>query len=161
MKISKTVEQGVYVVLMIALEKDHAPVKCNVLSELLGVSESYLMKILHKMVVGGIIRSTASKTGGYQLAKNVEDITLYDVFHSIEGDGEIKLSMLAHRLFVDDEKLKAGEEKVINCFHDAFADFDNRLKSFRLSDLMIKENYTKGWIHWADRISRCREKSVC
>lgn len=44
MKINKSVEQGVYVLLMMALQKDHAPVKSHVLSQILGVSDSYLKR---------------------------------------------------------------------------------------------------------------------
>jgi Rrf2 family iron-sulfur cluster assembly transcriptional regulator len=69
MKINKSIEQGIFVVIMLELEKDHKPLKCPTLSENLGVSTTYLQKILHRMVNAGIVHSNASKDGGYTIAK--------------------------------------------------------------------------------------------
>ncbi|WP_054759752.1 Rrf2 family transcriptional regulator [Secundilactobacillus collinoides] len=77
MKISKSVEQGIYVTLMLALQKNHTPVKSLVLSQRLEVSDSYLKKILRKLVVADIINSNASKDGGYTLKRSVETITFF------------------------------------------------------------------------------------
>ena len=48
MKISKSFEQGMYVLLMLGLQKDNQIVKSNVMSNILHVSDSYLKKILRK-----------------------------------------------------------------------------------------------------------------
>lgn len=153
MKINKCVEQGIYVVLMLALEKEHRPVKSGVLSRILGVSDSYLKKVLRKMVTEGIITSNASKLGGFQLARSVEDITLYDIHYALEGkDSGLELSGLAHSIFVDDEKLGRDEQKVIDAFDNAFAAFGEELKKIRISDLLIRENYINGCTCWERKI---------
>lgn len=152
MKINQSLEQGIYVVLMLALQKDHTPVKSNVLSNILEISDSYLKKILRKMVVAGIITSSASKDGGFCLARSVDDITLYDVYLAVDGGGiGISLSGMAHNIFVDDEKLEKDEERVMSVFTKASESYEEQLKKLKLSDLLIKENYINGWTNWADR----------
>ena len=49
MKINKSVEQAIYVLLILALQKDGEPLKSRVLSTHLKVSDSYLKKILMKL----------------------------------------------------------------------------------------------------------------
>lgn len=53
MKISKSLEQATFVLLMLALQKEHWPIKSIVFSQRLGVSDSYLKKVLRKLVVAG------------------------------------------------------------------------------------------------------------
>ena len=86
MKISKSFEQGIYVLLMLGLQKDNQTVKSNVMSTILQVSDSYLKKILRKLVLAELITSNASKDGGFQLKKSLKQITLYDVYNAIETD---------------------------------------------------------------------------
>ncbi len=70
----QSIEQGIYVVLMLALQKNHEPIKSYTMSQILDVSDSYLKKILRKLVIAGLINSNASKDGGFTLAKSVRDI---------------------------------------------------------------------------------------
>lgn len=49
MKINKSVEQAIYVLLILALQKDGEPLKSRILSAHLKVSDSYLKKILMKL----------------------------------------------------------------------------------------------------------------
>ena len=44
MKISKSLEQAIFVLLMLALQKDKTPVKSFILSKKLEISDSYLKK---------------------------------------------------------------------------------------------------------------------
>lgn len=155
MKINKSVEQGAYVILMLAFQQDHKPVKSSVLSKILKVSDSYLKKILRKLVVADLIISNASKDGGFQLIKQLDEITVYDVYHALEAqDTSFKFSKLAYQIFEDEEKILNCEKKVVNVFHNASNAFENELKKVKLSDLISnKDNYTKGFIEWNKRIS--------
>lgn len=104
MKISKSFEQGIYVLLMLGLQKDNQTVKSNVMSTILQVSDSYLKKILRKLVLAELITSNASKDGGFQLKKSLKQITLYDVYNAIETDIiTFDVSDLAEHVFNDDE----------------------------------------------------------
>lgn len=154
MKVNQSVEQGIYVLLMLALQKDHTPVKSSVLSGILCVSDSYMKKILRKMVLAGLITSDAGKEGGFRLARSVEQISVYDVYAAIDGGGcGIQLSGMAHRIFVDDQKLAKNEAEVVSLFERAGAAYEAELKQMKLSQLLIKENYQNGWTNWADRLA--------
>jgi len=149
MKINKSVEQAVFVTLMLALQKNHTPVKSSVLSKKLGVSDSYLKKILRQLVVAGIVKSSASKDGGYQLAKSIETITLYDVYGAIESKQFTYTSEeLARNLFSNEEHIKQSEHKIINAFNNGFNDFYNQLKQVYLSGLLEEGKYENGCIEW-------------
>lgn len=153
MKVNQSVEQGIYVLLMLALQKDHIAVKSSVLSGILCVSDSYMKKILRKMVLAGLITSDAGKDGGFRLAKSVEQISVYDVYAAIDGGGcGIQLSGMAHRIFVDDQKLERNEAEVLSLFSRAQTAYENELKQMKLSQLLIKENYRNGWTNWADHL---------
>lgn len=153
MKVNQSVEQSIYVLLMLALQKDHTPVKSSILSGILCVSDSYMKKILRKMVLAGLITSDAGKDGGFRLARSVEDISIFDVYAAVDGGGcGIQLSGMAHRIFVDDQKLANNEADVLSLFQSAGAAYENELKKMKLSQLLIKENYQNGWTNWADRL---------
>lgn len=80
MKLNKSTEQAVYIVIILALQVNHHPLKSSLLAEILQVSDSYLKKILRKLVVAGIITSAASKDGGFQLKKNILNKLAYLMF---------------------------------------------------------------------------------
>lgn len=63
MKINKSVEQATYVLLILALQKKHTPLKSRVLSKTMGVSDSYLKKILMMLKHNELITASASKKG--------------------------------------------------------------------------------------------------
>lgn len=149
MKINKSVEQAVFVTLMLALQKDHTPVKSGVLSKKLGVSDSYLKKILRQLVVAGLVKSSASKDGGYQLERSIETITLYDLYDAVESKQFTYTSEeLARNLFTNEEHIKQSEQKIINAFNNGFIDFYDQLKQVYLSGLLEEGKYENGWIEW-------------
>lgn len=149
MKINKSVEQAVFVTLMLALQKDHTPVKSAVLSKKLGVSDSYLKKILRQLVVAGLVKSSASKDGGYQLERSIETITLYDLYEAVESKQFTYTSeALARNLFSNEEHIKQSEQKIINAFNNGFNDFYTQLKQVYLSGLLEEGKYENGWIEW-------------
>lgn len=101
-------------------------------------------------VVEGIVTSSASKDGGFGLARPVTDITVYDVYHAVDGGGiGISISGMAHRIFVDDDKLERDEAKVLGIFEQATESYEDTLKKLPLSELLIEENYRNGWTDWA------------
>ena len=81
--------------LILSLEKDRRPLRSTELSAILSVSDSYLKKILRKLVLADIITSSRGKDGGFQLARSVEEISMYDIYAALEGEKcELKISGL-------------------------------------------------------------------
>ena len=54
-------------------------------SESTGVTLRFSLKILHKLVSAGIVRSYKGTNGGYELARPGSEITLRDVIETVEG----------------------------------------------------------------------------
>jgi Rrf2 family protein len=55
------------------------------ISERTGVSHRNALKILRKLVAGGIVKSRRGAHGGYGLSRNPCKISLYDVVEIMEG----------------------------------------------------------------------------
>lgn len=152
MKINKSFEQAIYVLLILALEKDHQPLKSQLLSQKLQVSDSYLKKILMTLKRNKLIVSIASKKGGYQLARSADEITLKDVFFALEMNKDnFQLNHLSYRIFDDDpEHVAESEEKITNVLNEAFDGFYDKLDSFKLSDLLKDGTWENGAVEWQD-----------
>lgn len=58
----------------------------NTLSEQIGVSLRFTLKILRKLLLAGIVKSYKGTHGGYMLAKEPKNISMYDVISAIDGD---------------------------------------------------------------------------
>lgn len=56
------------------------------LSEKLGISYLYFMKVTGYLKQAGLLKSVQGCNGGYQLAKRADKISLYDVIRVIEGE---------------------------------------------------------------------------
>ena len=55
------------------------------IAENTGVTLRFSLKILRKLVGSGIIKSFKGTQGGYEIAKDPKDISLFDVIGTIEG----------------------------------------------------------------------------
>ena len=147
MIVNQCVEQGIYVVLLLSLEKDHHPLRSTELSSILSVSDSYLKKILRKLVLADIIASTPGKEGGFQLARSVEQISVFDIYAALEGAAcDLKMSGIGSRIFVYGKDFAGEEEKVVSVFERANTAFCEELKRLPLSELLSKEHYRAGTI---------------
>lgn len=55
------------------------------ISEKTGVSQRFALKILHKLVLAGLVCSVRGSKGGYRLARPAKEITLLEVFETMNG----------------------------------------------------------------------------
>ena len=67
------------------LAAEKARLDAKMIAEKTGVTLRFSLKILRKLVAGGIVKSYKGAQGGYELAKAPKDVTLRDVIDSIEG----------------------------------------------------------------------------
>ncbi|MFC6177042.1 Rrf2 family transcriptional regulator [Companilactobacillus huachuanensis] len=155
MKISKSIEQGIYVLLMMALQTDHRPLKSQLLSERLEVSDSYLKKILRKLVVAELIESNAGKEGGFTLLKPIDSISLYDVCQAIEDIDDLQLPNLhlARKLFPGDNvHIQESEQQTLKTFSQANDAFSGVLKTMTLDQLLESDSFQNGVVDWYDNL---------
>lgn len=149
MKVNKSVEQGIYVLCILGLQKGHTPVKSQTLSRLLQVSDSYLKKLLAKMVKAHLIVSSASRTGGYQLAESPRNITVCDVFFALDQDKDVlELQHLSDHIFPDQEHARQSEKLIQDSFDKGLNHLYEELKKVRISDLLKAEYVDEGAVDW-------------
>ncbi|MBQ7835305.1 MAG: Rrf2 family transcriptional regulator [Ruminiclostridium sp.] len=55
------------------------------ISERSDVPQRFALKILHKLVSGGLVKSYKGANGGYEIACAPENISLYDIVELVEG----------------------------------------------------------------------------
>ena len=152
MIINQCVEEGIYVVLLLSLQKDHQPLRSTELSKILSVSDSYLKKILRKLVLADIIVSNPGRDGGFQLACSVEEITVFDIYVALEGRYcDLKMTGIGKRIFVYGKGFSKGEDLVVSAFGKANEAFLDELQKLSLSELASKENYLNGTIDFRDK----------
>jgi Rrf2 family protein len=94
MNVSAKTEYACIAVLELALR--HAsgePVRIRDIAEAHGVPSRFLVQILLQLKTAGLVQSLRGATGGYQLAKDPSEITLYDVMSVVDGlSSQIKSS---------------------------------------------------------------------
>lgn len=152
MKLSKGVEQGTFVILMLALSKGHRPVRSAVLSEVLGVSDSYLKKIVRKLVAAGFVRSSAAPGGGFTLARPLEQITFADVMEVFEEPPSARQAQsFAFKVFGGCEQTGASVDLVSRTLGSGWEAFLGRLEKLSLAELVVEGNHREGSVDWEER----------
>ncbi len=118
---------------MAALDK---VVDAGTISEMTSVTPRFALKILHKLVKGGIISSFKGTRGGYKLARPAEQITLRQVIELI--DGPIAIA----RCVDSDEECSLNCDKAACIYHHIFDgisfELAKKLDAIKISDVLSK-----------------------
>lgn len=137
MRLKPSMEEALWILLFLAEKQAKGPVKSETISRQLNVSDSYLKKIMRKLVLAGIVTSNAHKGGGFQLAKKLDKIFLLDVYYAIEGKKSLaQIRSMKEPLFISPEEAT----KVMDHLSDVFAEseqlFLQKLGKYPLSNLI-------------------------
>lgn len=149
MPVTKSAEQGVVALLMLAVQTGHTPVTGGELACVMGVSESYLQKTMRKLVVGGLATSIRSRDGGFVLTRPIDQITLGDVCRALAGeDPAFGSSSLARSVFTGCDGIPASEHTVQDAFGEAQEAFLGVLDRYPLSQLLKPGVWVEGTRDW-------------
>lgn len=85
MKLSTRSRYAARAIIEIAKQKGEKPITRKVICESQQISSSYLENILIILKNQGIIKTIRGPRGGYSLAKDPADITMYDIVSVFEG----------------------------------------------------------------------------
>lgn len=85
MRITQESDYALRVVLFLAQRDDNQKVEAKVISEAVKIPLRFLLKLLRKLTVAGILKSFRGIGGGYTIAKAPVEITFYDVITAIDG----------------------------------------------------------------------------
>lgn len=145
MKFSAQEEYGLRCLLRIGKSKSPNGLTIPEISEMEGLSQANVGKILRTLRLGGIIEATRGQTGGYKLARNANDIIIGDA-----------LNVLGGRLFEEDFcNLHSGVTNIctntIDCSIRSLWGIiqnllDGVLNKMTLQDLLGKEDEVKEFV---------------
>lgn len=80
-----TLESDYAVRIVQCLARNGARMDARRIAEETGVTLRFSLKILRKLVTGGLVSSYKGTKGGYELARPPKEITLCDVIETVEG----------------------------------------------------------------------------
>lgn len=110
MQYSKSIGYALHALIHLAHAERGQNIGIKDLSSSLGVSESYLSKIMSKLRQDGIVRAVTGASGGYELARAADQITFFDVIQVIEGRQPLyecfNIDDQHHHLFFEAEDLE-------------------------------------------------------
>lgn len=113
MHLSSGWEQSIYVLLILDQLPEGEYINSIFLSERLGVSDSYLKKIIKLLDNEGLVKSVRGKNGGIALSRPLSQISFYDVFVAIEGKNRIFESQNLLKRFLGEEEGKKAKRCVV------------------------------------------------
>ncbi len=136
MRITHESDYALRIITTIALQG--GLVDARTISEITSVTPRFALKILNKLVKGGLVKSYKGAKGGYTLSKDTVAITLRQVIELIDGPIAIA-SCLDH-----------GEECSLNCdktacvYHHIFDSISlsiaNQLDKISIADVILDLN---------------------
>ncbi|WP_068618199.1 RrF2 family transcriptional regulator [Paenibacillus tuaregi] len=119
MQFSKSTDYALHALIHLGLSESRNNVGIKELAGTLGVSESYLSKIMSKLRQDGIVRAVPGVNGGYELARPAEQITFLDVIQVIEGRQQLfecsNLGSKQHQLLAEEGALQPGQDRPSEC----------------------------------------------
>lgn len=119
MQFSKSTDYALHALFHLAHSERRHNVGIKELSATLGVSESYLSKIMSKLRQDGIVRAVPGVNGGYELARPAGEITFLDVIQVIEGRQQMfecsNSKSQQHQLLTEEEDVQRDQERPGKC----------------------------------------------
>lgn len=83
---SQKTKYGIQTTLYMAMEKDKEIFSTRHISNEIGISYSYLAKIVKVLSEKGILHTVLGKGGGLKLAQEPGSVKLIDILYALEGD---------------------------------------------------------------------------
>ncbi len=107
--LSNTCKYGIRAVIYLAVNQiEGKKIGIKKISEELTLPAPFLGKILQMLAKKKMLASTKGPNGGFSLAKDAEDITLFDIVEAIDGTDVFEQCMIGLKICEDD---KSKEEK--------------------------------------------------
>lgn len=119
MQFSKSTDYALHALIHLGNSQLGYNIGIKELSAALGVSESYLSKIMSKLRQDGIVRAVPGVNGGYELARLPGQITFLDVIQVIEGRQQLfecsNSNSQQHRLLAEEGTAQQDQARPGQC----------------------------------------------
>jgi Rrf2 family cysteine metabolism transcriptional repressor len=89
MLVSQKSHYALRAVFELAKHQGQGPINMSFIAEKQGIPPRFLGAILYQLKLDGIVVSRRGADGGYLLAREAGDITVFDVFSSVQGAVEL------------------------------------------------------------------------
>ncbi|MGO3733191.1 MAG: Rrf2 family transcriptional regulator [Vagococcus sp.] len=138
MKLTNATEQALAIVAILATQNDDLPASSMAIHQKLSVSQSYVKKLLRKLVVSKIIEGVSGNNGGFYIEKSLNDISLLEIVEAIEGPMQSFPHVgILERAFSDfNEIAQNGNNVISECFAQADQKWDDELKQISVQDVL-------------------------
>jgi Rrf2 family protein len=95
-KLSKKADYGLIAVKHLALHRDQHACSANEIAEEYGISATLMAKVLQKLARQSLVAARHGSSGGYQLAKDPDQISALEVITAIDGPVFITSCVTSH-----------------------------------------------------------------
>ncbi|WP_127529311.1 RrF2 family transcriptional regulator [Paenibacillus kobensis] len=116
MQFSKSTDYALHALVHLGNSERCNNVGIKELAGALGVSESYLSKIMSKLRQDGIVRAVTGVNGGYELARSADQITFLDVIQVIEGRQQLyecsNTSSRQHQFLAEEAAVQPDQKRL-------------------------------------------------
>ena len=135
-----TLESDYAVRIIYCLARNPIRMDAKRISDETGVTLRFSLKILRKLVSGGLVQSYKGTKGGYELARPPREISLADVIETVEGQ-----FALSRCVSEEAYQCSRGSGSCADCrFHQVYADISQmvqqRLEGVHFSDFLEEES---------------------
>ena len=133
MRITQESDYALRIVTALALAD--GTVDARSLSSETSVTPRFTLKILHKLVRGGILSSSKGANGGYRLSRPADQLTMKDVIEVIEGPIVIARCLHTHEDCSQNGMTKS-ECRYHHIFREVSAEVAEKFGAIRISDVI-------------------------
>ncbi len=135
-QISEAASIGIHALVLISNSGNNF-MNVNMIAEKTGSSKNHIAKVMQNLVKADFVSSVRGPAGGFSLAKESKDITLLDIFESIEGKINMKVCPFDKTICPFDKCIMGG------IFHKLTDELVEYLKKHTLADMKTHKKKAK------------------
>lgn len=140
LKLTNATEQALAIMAILSIQKKDVPVSSESIYTKLSVSQSYVKKLLRKLVVSKLIAGVSGNNGGFYLERETDDISLLEIVEAIEGPFQSFPDVgVLQRAFVGfDEYAQNGDNIISGFFSEADRVWEEKLRAITIEEVLKK-----------------------
>ena len=139
-----TLESDYAVRIVYCLAQNQRRMDAKRIAEEPGATLRFPLKILRKLVTGGLVSSYKGTKGGYELGRPASEISLCDVIETVEGPYALSRCVGAEDYPCNRNNASCGACKFREVFSEVSELVRQRLGQVKFSDLLQKEGGADG-----------------